>query len=188
MKNKGKLETKLKGTSFMLVVFVLQIILNIGLIFYTLLPLISAIINKYDVGVIFIVVTILTSLLSLIDTVLIGFTYKGFTKGLKGWALFAILYGLVMLTVALIGKNYFNITPLYIIGGFIGWKGKKQYTRVKLTKGHTVSLNGDKDDIWLYVLNEYIINLKVEGDRANNLLLVRKVHASTSWDACSVYA
>lgn len=88
---------QLKGTTLMLVAFILQIIANI-LILIVLPP---------------------AGFFLLIDTVLIGFAYFGFKNGKKGWATFAIIYSILSIIFALMGGSFSIGGILMLIAGIL---------------------------------------------------------------------
>ena len=89
---------KLKGTTLVLVLMVIQILINLFIIFT--IP---------QMG-----------LLMLIDTALIIFTYVGFNKGIRGWAIFAIVYGLVSALLSFSEGMYINLGLLLLVAGIFG--------------------------------------------------------------------
>ena len=94
---------QLKGTTWILVAMIIQIVLNV--IIFAWMPEVGA--------------------LLLIDTVLIIGTYFGFKYGKRGWAIFAIAYSIISLLLAFSQGNFFNLAILILIAGIIGVNDKE---------------------------------------------------------------
>ena len=88
---------RLKATVLMQVLMIIQIVLNI--IVLLLLPPVGLII--------------------LIDTALVIVTYVGFTKGIRGWAIFATVYGAISTILSFSQGNFLNIGVGIMIAGII---------------------------------------------------------------------
>lgn len=95
------MQTELRGTKFILATMIIQVIINIVILLF---------------------VDIQLALFMLLDTGLIIVAYIGFTKGKRGWAIFAIIYGMISLISSLIQGNLLNVGILLIIGGILGLK------------------------------------------------------------------
>lgn len=81
----------------MLVLMIIQIILNVIIL-----------IGIPDVGVII-----------LVDTLFVILTYVGFSRGKRGWATFAVIYGAISTIFAFSQGTYFNIGVLILVAGII---------------------------------------------------------------------
>lgn len=94
--------SKLKGTTLMLVLMIIQLVLNTFVL-----------ITLPEVGA-----------LLLIDTALVVATYIGFSKGTRGWAIFAVVYGILSFTFAFSQGTYLNIGILILVAGIIALNDK----------------------------------------------------------------
>jgi len=89
----------LKGTSLILATLIIQVLVIIYV--FTILP--SA------------------ALLMCVDLALIVATYFGFKARKRGWATFAIIYGVVISVMAIMQGQLFNVSGLLLlIGGIMG--------------------------------------------------------------------
>ena len=88
---------QLKGTVLMLVMMILQIILNVIIL-----------VGIPELG-----------LMVLIDTILIILTYVYFKKGVKGWAIFALVYGIVSFAASAFQGSFLNIGLGVMVAGII---------------------------------------------------------------------
>jgi hypothetical protein len=88
---------KLRGTVLMLVLMIIQIVLNV--IIFLALP---------EVG-----------LLVVIDTILIIVAYVGFNRGVRGWAIFAVVYGVISAGLSLIQGTVISIGLGMFIAGIV---------------------------------------------------------------------
>ncbi len=87
----------LKGTTLLLITMIIQIILNVIILFA--LPAAGTFI--------------------LIDTALIIATYIGFKNGKRGWAVFALIYGIISMLISFSQGNFINISILVLIAGIL---------------------------------------------------------------------
>jgi len=94
---------KLKGTVLMLVLMIIQIVLNVFILM-----------TMPEIGWIF-----------LFDTVLIICTYIGFNKGVRGWAIFAVIYGAISTMIAFSQGTFLNIGVLVLVAGIVALASKE---------------------------------------------------------------
>ena len=93
---------QLKGTVLMLVLMIIQMALNLFIL--VVFPALGA--------------------LLLIDTLLVSLTYLGFKKGVRGWAIFAVIYGALSTLMAFSQGTFFNIGILILVAGIIALMDK----------------------------------------------------------------
>ena len=94
----------LKGTGLVLTTIIIQVL--VILYIFTILPM--------------------AGLLMCIDLALIIATYYGFKARKQGWAIFAIVYGVVIIALAIAQGSLFNISGiLLLIAGILGVNDKE---------------------------------------------------------------
>ena len=93
---------ELKGTVLVLITMIIQIVINV-IVFITLPPL---------------------GMIMLIDTALIAASYFGFKNGKKGWAIFAVAYGIISMIMTFSQGNVLNISILLLIAGVLALSDK----------------------------------------------------------------
>ena len=93
---------ELKGTVLVLITMIIQVIIN-AMVLIIFPPL---------------------GMIMLIDTMLIIASYFGFKNGKKGWAIFAVAYGIISMIMAFSQGNFLNISILLLIAGVLALSDK----------------------------------------------------------------
>lgn len=60
------------------------------------------------------------ALVSIIDIILVGACYNGFKKGIKGWAVFAVVWGIIAAIFQVSNGSFPIGGAILLIGGIIG--------------------------------------------------------------------